>query len=179
VKGGALINIVAIVNDRWAEPGWSAKGARDELLAHYSPWTWAQPVLDFLALPERWLKWALYDMPALGSWGEGPVTLLGDAAHPALPFLAQGAAMAIEDAAVLAASMGQTPDDPAAAMRRYQRARRRRTARVQHAARSNGRIYHLAGAEAVVRNLFLRVSGGKMLLRRYDWLYDWRSTPAK
>jgi salicylate hydroxylase len=177
VKGGTLINIVAIVNDRWHEPGWSAEGAREELLAHYSPWNWAQPALDLLARPERWLKWALYDMPPLGSWGDGPVTLLGDAAHPMLPFLAQGAAMAIEDAAVLAENMAQTPDDPAAAMGRYQRTRRRRTARVQKAARSNGRTYHLSAAEALVRNLLLRVAGGKMLLRKYDWLYDWHSTP--
>ena len=59
-------------------------------------------------------------------------------------------------------------------MRRYERARRRRTARVQRAARRNGRIYHLTAAEALLRNLFLRAAGGKMLLRRYDWLYDWR-----
>ena len=98
VKGGSLINIVAIVNDSWAEAGWSADGQRDELLAHYSPWNWCEPVREFLAVPERWQKWALYDLPPLGTWGTGPVTLLGDAAHPMLPFLAQGAAMAIEDA---------------------------------------------------------------------------------
>jgi salicylate hydroxylase len=179
VRGGALINIVGIVNDRWAEPGWSAEGARDEILAHYSPWSWSQPVLELLALPERWLKWALYDLPPLGAWGDGPVTLLGDAAHAMLPFLAQGAAMAVEDAAVLTDAMAQTPDDPAAAMRRYERARRRRTARVQQAARSNGRIYHLAATEALLRNLSLRLLGGKMLLRRYDWLYDWYAAPPR
>ena len=106
VKGGTLINIVAIVNDSWAEPGWSADGQREELLAHYSPWNWAQPVREFLAVPERWQKWALYDLPPLSTWGDGPVTLLGDAAHPMLPFLAQGAAMAIEDAAILADQHG-------------------------------------------------------------------------
>ncbi len=105
------------------------------------------------------------------------MTLLGDAAHPMLPFLAQGAAMAIEDAAVLADCMARMPDDPAAAMRRYERARRRRTARVQRAARSNGRVYHLTAGEALARNLFLRIAGGKMLLRRYNWLYDWRTPP--
>jgi salicylate hydroxylase len=117
VKSGTLINIVAIVNDRWAEPGWSAAGQRDALMAHYSPWHWAEPVREFLAVPDRWLKWALYDLPPLDTWGDGPVTLLGDAAHPMLPFLAQGAAMAIEDAAILADHMARQPDDPAAAMR--------------------------------------------------------------
>ena len=63
-------------------------------------------------------------------------------------------------------------------MRDYERARRRRTARVQRAARRNGRVYHLSAGEAWMRNLLLRLSGGKMLLRRYDWLYDWRTTLA-
>jgi salicylate hydroxylase len=176
VKAGALINIVAIVDDRWAQPGWSAAGERDELLARYSPWHWAEPARALLALPERWLKWALCDLPPLQRWGEGPVTLLGDAAHPMLPFLAQGAAMAIEDAAVLAGSLAHQPDRLPSGMRDYERSRRRRTAKVQRAARRNGRVYHLAAGEAWMRNLFLRLSGGKMLLRRYDWLYDWRTT---
>jgi salicylate hydroxylase len=175
VKGGALINVVAIVTDRWSEPGWSASGDRDELLTHYSPWNWCAPVRDFLAQPDRWLKWALYDLPPLGRWSEGPVTLLGDAAHPMLPFLAQGAAMAIEDAAVLADCMGRHPDDIPSAMRRYERARRKRVTKVQEAARSNGRVYHLTAAEAVTRNVFLRLAGGKLLRSRYNWLYDWRT----
>jgi salicylate hydroxylase len=179
VRGGSLINVVAIVNDTWAEQGWSAEGQREELLAHFSPWKWVEPLRELLIRPERWLKWALYDLPPLPSWSDGPVTLLGDAAHPMLPFLAQGAAMAIEDAAVLVDNMAHQPDDPASAMRRYERSRRRRTARVQRAARSNGRIYHLASGEAWARNLFLRVTGGKTLLRRYNWLYDWRAPPPR
>jgi salicylate hydroxylase len=75
--------------------------------------------------------------------------------------------------------MAQQPDDPAAAMRGYERARRRRTARVQSAARRNGRAYHLGAGEAVARNLVLRLLGGKMLLRRYNWLYDWRTPPPR
>ena len=94
-----------------------------------------------------------------------------------LPYLAQGAALAIEDAAVLTDELGRDPDDPAAAMRRYERARHRRTAKVQNAARGNGRIYHLSAIEALPRDLFLRLAGGKMLLRSYDWLYNWRMAP--
>jgi salicylate hydroxylase len=175
VKSGSLINVVAIVEDEWSEPGWSAEGSHEDLLAHYSPWNWSEPVRAFLSQPERWHKWALYDLPPLRQWGDGPVTLMGDAAHPMLPFLAQGAAMAIEDAAVLAGCLAQSPDQPAAAMRRYERTRRDRTARVQRAARRNGRAYHLGAAEALVRNLVLRLAGGSMLLRRYNWLYDWRA----
>jgi salicylate hydroxylase len=91
-----------------------------------------------------------------------------------LPFLAQGAASAIEDAAVLANALSQAPDNLAEAMRRYEHVRQRRTARVQRAARRYGRIYHLRAGEAFARNLFLRMAGGRMLLRRYDWLYDWQ-----
>jgi salicylate hydroxylase len=179
VKAGRLINIVAIVGDEWAEPGWTAQGAREELLARFSRWHWADPVRDFLAVPQQWSKWALYDLPPVRTWGRGPVTLLGDAAHPMLPFLAQGAATAIEDAAVLAGALAQAPDNLSEGMRRYERARQQRTSRVQRAARRQGRIYHLPAGEAFARNLFLRIVGGQTLLRRYDWLYDWRAPSFK
>jgi len=180
VKLGTLINLVAIVDDnRWDEPGWNEPGAREEIIARFANKRWAPSVQDLIAQPERWHKWALHDLPPIREWGDGPVTMLGDAAHPMLPFLAQGAAMAIEDAAVLAASLGRTPDDIPGAMRRYERARRRRTRRAQRGARRNSRAYHLRGIEAVLRNLYLQTLGGKLLLRSYDWLYGWRPLPPK
>jgi salicylate hydroxylase len=91
-----------------------------------------------------------------------------------LPFLAQGAATAIEDAYVLAARLAETSERPEVAFRRYGRARQRRTARVQRAARFNSRVYHLRGLLAWLRNQVLRRRGGMGLLRRYDWLYAWR-----
>jgi len=91
-----------------------------------------------------------------------------------LPFLAQGAAMAIEDAAVLAEQLARNPERPEQAFRRYRRLRARRTARVQQAARTNGRVYHLKYLAAVLRNIALRQRGGDSLLRRFDWLYGWR-----
>ena len=142
---------------------------------HYEQWP--RVVRNLLALPDRWLKWALYDRPRLRRWSRGPVTLLGDAAHPMLPFLAQGAAMAIEDAYVLAERLGQSPDRPKGAFRRYERQRRRRIARVQRSARFNSRVYHLEGLAAWLRNRVLRGRGGQGLLRRYDWLYDWQGPP--
>ena len=108
VKGGRLINIVAIVHDEWNETGWSAAGERAEILRHFRalvPGPTSARAL--IALPERWLKWALYDRATPFRGGAGPVTLIGDAAHPMLPFLAQGAGMAIEDAAVLADMLGK------------------------------------------------------------------------
>jgi salicylate hydroxylase len=177
VRAGTLVNVVAIVGDRWSEPGWSAEGSGDDLSARYGRWRWAKEARALLALPQHWHKWALFDLAPLPRLGSDPVTLLGDAAHPMLPFLAQGAAMAIEDATVLAAALAAQPDDPAAAMRGYERDRRRRTARVQRAARRNGRVYHLRAGEAVARNLFLRMAGGERLRRRYDWLYSWQPPP--
>jgi salicylate hydroxylase len=105
------------------------------------------------------------------------VTLLGDAAHPMFPFLAQGGAMAIEDAKVLAACLGATAEAaeaPDATLRQYERLRQARTANVQRQARQNSTIYHLAGPAAVARNLALGLIGGAGLLKRYDWLYGWR-----
>jgi salicylate hydroxylase len=93
-----------------------------------------------------------------------------------LPYLAQGAAMAIEDAAVLAQRLAETPDNPASAMRRYEQQRRPRTARAQRAARRNGTVYHMGGAEAFLRTIVLIAMGGSGLVRRYDWLYGWQPT---
>ncbi len=174
VKGGALINIVGIVHDEWSETGWSAAGDRAEILRHFARWAWSEKARDLIAVPERWLKWALYERNAPFRGGVGPVTLIGDAAHPMLPFLAQGAGMAIEDAAVLAGFLGRYRDDPADALRGYEGARRRRTERAQQLSRKQGRIYGLTGPEALVRNIAMRAMGGERLRARYDWLYNWR-----
>jgi len=174
VKAGRVINVVAIVRDDWREAGWSAPGARAEILARFPAGRWQAPARDLIAAAEHWQKWALYDCAPMSHWGEGPVTLLGDAAHPMLPYLAQGAAMAIEDAAVLGLCLARSPDDPAIAMRTYERSRLARTARTQRAARRNGTVYHLGGAAAFLRTLALIAMGGGRLIRRYDWLYGWK-----
>ena len=171
VRGGSLINVVAIVRDDWREAGWTAAGERDEIVARFPAATWHASTRELVGAAEQWQKWALYDCPALKHWGNGPVTLLGDAAHPMLPYLAQGAAMAIEDAAVLARCLAQSPDDAPAALRNYETKRRKRTARTQAVARRNGTVYHNGGA---LRSLALMAEGGRGLLRRYDWLYRWQ-----
>ena len=175
VKAGRLINIVGIIHDEWNDYGWSAAGDRSEILRHFARWAWAEKARALVATPDRWLKWALYDRSTPFRAGEGPVTLIGDAAHPMLPFLAQGAAMAIEDAAVLAEALGKNLQDPADALRTYEGARWHRTMRAQQAARRQARIYGLSGPEAFVRNLAMRAMGGERLRARYDWLYSWRS----
>jgi len=172
VKSGRMINVVAIVDDDWREPGWSTAGVPRELLDRFSAEEWHASARDLLTAAERWQKWALFDCPPLARWGKGPVTLLGDAAHPMLPYLAQGAAMAIEDAAVLAACLDRNPDLPAA-LRKYEATRLPRTTRVQHDASRNAHVYHMRGAAAVLRTVALMAMGGDRLISRYDWLYGW------
>ncbi len=174
VKAGRLINIVAVVHDEWNQTGWSTAGDRAEILRHFARWSWCEEVRALIDTPEQWLKWALYDRKIPFRGGAGPVTLIGDAAHPTLPFLAQGAGMAIEDAAVLADMLGKYIDDPPDALRGYEGARRHRTARAQHMSRRQGRIYGLSGPEALFRNLTMRALGGERLRARNDWLYDWQ-----
>jgi salicylate hydroxylase len=176
VKGGAMINIVAIAADSAPSEGWSTAAGPEEVLTRFSGGTWAAPARGLVGLPTQWLKWPLYDRPPLGHRGQGPVTLLGDAAHPMLPFLAQGAAMAIEDAAVLAAALAATLQDPAAGLRRYEAMRAPRTRAVWRAARRNDEFYHLGGPAAALRNVAMRavdLIGG--LTPRYDWIYGWRA----
>lgn len=175
VKAGEFVNIVAVAADPWQATGWSAASAPDEVLARFAAGGWSRFARDLLGMPERWLKWALCERAVPRRWGVGRVTLLGDAAHPMLPFLAQGAAMAIEDAAVLAERLAAQPTDPAAALRLYEGARRARTQRMQRAARRNGKLYHYYGPDACARNLALRIIGGERLRDRYNWIYDWRA----
>jgi salicylate hydroxylase len=171
VKAGREVNIVAIIRDDWREPGWSAPGERSELAARFAHF--APPARALIAMPERWQKWALFDRPAGRPRHKQPVTLIGDAAHPMLPFLAQGGAMAIEDAAVLAHCLEQETTDPARALRAYESQRRARVARAQREARRNSRAYHLGGVLGWARNRVLAALGGERLLRRYDWIYGW------
>ncbi len=173
LRGGALTNLVAIVQDGWREKGWSAAGNAFELLQHFPARGWSAKVRDLLDLPKSWVKWALFDSDRSFT-GEGPVTLIGDAAHPLLPFLAQGAGMAIEDAAALTQALSDKNADISTALRRFEAGRRARIDRVREAARLNGRIYHMSGPAALARNAGMRMLGGKALLQRYDWLYDWR-----
>jgi salicylate hydroxylase len=174
VKAGRLINIVCIVRDEWSETGWSTAGDRTEMLRHFVRWAWSEKARSLINIPDRWLKWALYDRTDPFRGGKAPVTLIGDAAHPMLPFLAQGAGMAIEDAAVLADMLAKYLDDPSDALRAYEGARWHRTLRAQHYSRRQGRIYGLSGPEAFIRNLAMRAMGGVKLRARYDWLYSWQ-----
>ena len=178
VKAGGVINLVVISSDRWQQPGWSEPANRAELVPRLAAEAWAPPARSLIGLPEAWLKWALYERRPIWRWSKGPVALLGDAAHPMLPFLAQGAGMAIEDAAVAAQCLARTPDDPATALRTYVAIRRGRTRKVRREAARNGTIYLLAGPWGWLRDRVMRAMGGPRLLANYDWIFDWRPPAA-
>lgn len=178
VKGGSLINVVLIMDDEWNAQGWSEPATRSDLLPRLSARQFAPQALSLIGAPEAWLKWALYDRRPILRWAQGPVALLGDAAHPMLPYLAQGAAMAIEDAAVAAQCLARMPDDPTAALRTYAAVRRTRAWKVQRVAARNGGRYHFGGMRAMLRNAAMRALGGARLLHHYDWIYDWRPPAA-
>ena len=178
VSGGRQINVVAVVPGTWNRPGWSAPGEPNEIKNVFASSRWPGPARMMIGAVDDWRKWALFTVPDGGEWTAGAIALLGDAAHAMLPFAAQGAGMAIEDAAVLAKCLGEgvgeTAASIAAALKRYARLRRSRVARVQRAARRNGMIYHLSGAAAFARDLFIRSMGPQRMLAQQSWIYEWR-----
>lgn len=173
VRGGEAVNVVAVVEDNWHGEGWDEAGDPEDLLPHFRGWSPAP--LELLHAADRWRKWALYTMPPLLQWSAGGIVLLGDAAHPVLPFLAQGAALAIEDAAVLADAVATEGAPTRAAFARYEEQRQARAARVQAAAKRMGGIYAQRGPARWVRNTMLRYGAAQTRLQDFDWLYGYQA----
>jgi salicylate hydroxylase len=183
LRDGTLRNIVAVEERvRWAEESWTLRDDPMDLrlaFAEFSPRVrgWLEKVED------PWL-WGLFRHQVAGTWarpmGQGGVAILGDAAHPTLPFLAQGASMGLEDAWVLAEALA-THDTVAAALNAYQAHRKPRTTRIVAAANANARAYHLSGLPRMIGHTGLRMLGrvapGTML-SRFDWLYGHDVTQA-
>jgi salicylate hydroxylase len=174
ISGGRQINVVAVVPGTWNRPGWSAPGEITEIKNVFAASTWPGPARMMISAVDDWRKWALFMVPEGGQWTDGAIALLGDAAHAMLPFAAQGAGLAIEDAAVLAKCLGEGSANIPTALNRYARLRRARVMRIQRVARRNGKVYHLKGAAALARDLFIRSIGPQQMLARQDWIYDWR-----
>ncbi len=178
ISGGREINVVAVVPGTWNRPGWSAPGEGKEIKNVFASSRWPGTARMMISAVDDWRKWALFTLPDGGEWSDGAIALLGDAVHAMLPFAAQGAGMAIEDAAVLANCLGEAGENTAAipaALKRYAGLRRARVTRVQRAARRAGRIYHLTGPVAFARDLVIKAMGAKHMLARQDWIYDWRA----
>jgi salicylate hydroxylase len=173
LRGGSLVNVVALVEDPWRgedDPEfWDNEGDRRFLHDRFK--SWCGEARELLDASEIWLRWPLFDRPPLESLARGRVALFGDAAHPMLPYLAQGAAQAIEDAAALAAAAAANPNHTSAALARYSAARVARTRKIQEGARTQGQIYHMSGAKAFARDLVLKLSTPAILRLRQDWIY--------
>jgi salicylate hydroxylase len=177
VLGGQRINVVAVSSGTWSRPGWNETAEAADIQTEFAFKRWPSSARMLVGAVDNWRRWALFGVDGGMPWVNGRVALLGDAAHAMLPFVAQGAAMAIEDAAVLAERLSGVVKDPAAiheALTLYAAARRPRVMRVQRAARHSGQIYHLRGALALARDATIRLAGGARLLARQDWIYDWR-----
>ena len=172
LRGGSIINLVATIAS--ALPMGGADCEQDEA-ANRSRLErafagWSKEAGSLMSAPVEWRAWPLYHRPPLSSFSLGRVALVGDAAHPMVPFLAQGAAQAIEDAGAVGRILAQAQDIPVA-LSMYSRDRVARAGRVQREALKLGRIYHMSGPFALARDATMRLLGTHGLIERYDWLY--------
>lgn len=175
VSSGEQLNFVAVVPaSTWREESWLIEGTRDEVVADLKGWH--PTVQALIGGLDRVHKQALYDRDPLARWSQGRVTLLGDAAHAMLPFQAQGAAQAIEDALVLTRCLSKNAADPKAALLDYERIRLPRTSRVQEVSRRNEKLFHLRpGALALARDTAFRAVARfrpQALTGAMDWLFE-------
>ncbi len=172
VRGGQWLNLIAIVHgDKPAQAdAWDAAGHTQALMQAMG--AVGRDLHERLASVPAWRQWALHDrapMSSASQMAQGRVALLGDAAHPMRPYLAQGAGMAIEDAQVLAYCLTQCTDTVSARLQAYADQRWARNARVQARAIRNGRIFHATGPLALGRNLSMRLMGERLM--DVPWLY--------
>ncbi len=175
VRRGELVNCVCVVEKTgWEIESWSEHGEFKELKAEFAGWHRdIQTLIDAMDRDSLY-KWALFDRPPMAAWGRGRVSLLGDACHPTLPFMAQGAAMAIEDGAVLARCLSEVRagDEVPAALERYSALRCARTAYIQRSSMRNGRLYHMRGLSARLRNVALRLRRAR---NPWDSIYSYNA----
>ena len=171
IASGRMLNVVAVVEASTPRDGWNDPGEPYKLKTRLG--TLAPDLAGIIASPHEWRIWSLFDLPAR-IMAKGRIALVGDAAHPILPFLAQGGALAIEDAATLTELVAAAPDAVGTALAAYERLRLKRVRRVQDEARGNGRIYHLGLPFSLARDAALATRSPDSLARRYDWLYGWK-----
>ncbi len=171
VSGGRFMNVVCVTeHGAWTEEGWTVPGKLTDVAARYADW---HPTVRGLiaSFPETFV-WALHDRTELPRWSAGRITLLGDACHPMLPFMAQGAAQSIEDGAALAALLAKMPDAPEDALRRYEEIRKPRATRLQEASAANRKRFHLHdGPEQQQRDVAMAASGDRSIAN-IGWLYQ-------
>ena len=175
LQGGQSFNLVVVTREKQAELGWSRDGETRHLLDRLRHWHPLKPLIEAM---HSFKVWSLYDRPPRTYWNKGRCVLIGDAVHPVLPFLAQGAALAIEDAISLSLCLNRYPADPAEAFSTLARLRHHRAERVQQTARRNGQIYHLSWPISLARDRVIAQKGSG-LLDDYDWLYGWTTAQGQ
>ena len=176
LRGGELYNLVAVFHSNRYEEGWDSFGDPAELHERFAKT--CEPVRTLLGKIESWRMWVLCDRPPVKNWSKGRMTLIGDAAHPMLQYLAQGACMAIEDAVCLANRVESAQGDYAAAFEAYQAARYLRTGRVQIMARVYGEFYHASGVARELRNMMLSARTPEQSFEAMEWLYGEDNGPT-
>jgi salicylate hydroxylase len=168
-----LMNVVAIEErSDWQDEGWRLKGDTEDLRARFADF--GGPVREILSDVTEAHLWALFLRPVAQNWQNGRLALLGDAAHPTLPFMAQGACLALEDAWVLARSF-EDQSGATQALAMYENRRRLRAKRVVDAAGANARNFHLRGPMRLAAQVAL-MAIGPQLSRKYDWIYAYDAT---
>jgi salicylate hydroxylase len=171
LRGGEQYNVVVTFHSRDKEE-WSVRmGSREEVLSYFEGI--CPKARQLIELPKDWSRWATADREPIGQWNFGRVTLLGDAAHATLQYLAQGACMAMEDAVTLGEALRTNDNDIAKAFALYQRCRVARTARIVLSAREMGRIFHAKGVERLVRNELWKNRSPERFYDAMEWLYGW------
>jgi salicylate hydroxylase len=173
VQGGQLMNVVGIVErGDWRGESWNQPGSHDELLQDFG--RWHEDVRTLMQHIDQPFKWALLGREPRRGWANGPVCLLGDAAHPTLPFLAQGANMALEDAAVMGRCLAAAAT-PAQAFAQFEALRWQRTADIVNRSRDNAQRFHnpQLADDAVAVAYVDREWQPDAVRRRYDWLFDY------
>ena len=170
VRAGSLLNFVAVIERAaWTRESWTERGAVADCLRAYEGWH--PQVRGIIAAAEEVFLWGLFDRPPLPRWSVGRVTLLGDACHPMLPFMAQGAAMAIEDGAALASCLLARTGDVPAALRRYESIRLPRASRLQELSRHNKTRFHMLDGPTQRARDAEMASNGDRSIAATAWLY--------
>jgi len=172
LRGGEQYNVVVTFHSRQKEE-WSVReGSREEVQSYFEGI--CARARQLIELPKDWKRWATADREPIGRWTFGRATLLGDAAHPTLQYLAQGACMALEDAVTLGEALRVHDGRIEKAFDLYQRSRVSRTARVVLSAREMGRLFHAKGVERLVRNDLWKDRAPERFYDALEWLYGWR-----
>jgi 3-hydroxybenzoate 6-monooxygenase len=172
LRGGEQYNVVVTFHSRQLEQWGVREGSRDEVQSYFQ--NICPRARQLIDLPKDWKRWATADREPIAQWTFGRATLLGDAAHPMLQYLAQGACMAMEDAVTLGEALRVHGNDFSKAFALYEKSRIARTARVLLSAREMGRIFHAKGVERLVRNDLWKGRTPERFYDALEWLYGWR-----